>query len=137
VLFAAWGAQELGQLGSRHYVLSPTVSLTRTLAVVQLDGLGGGGGFFPGMQGDGRQDTLLLHHAQVAANMMGEKIIVTADFTISDHQSFDEAGLPTLLFSWRLANEDNLPDGLANGVNPERLALTGRLAALTLMMLAQ
>ncbi len=137
VLFAAWGAQELDQLGSRHYVLSPTVTLTRTLAVIQLDGVGGGDGFFPGMQGNGGQDALLLHHAQVAADLMEEKIIVTSDFTTSDHQSFDETGLPTLLFSWRLANEDNLPDGLANGIHTDRLAVTGQITALTLMMLAQ
>ena len=136
VLFAAWGAQELGQLGSSHYVLSPTVSLTQTLAVIQLDGVGGGNGFFPGMQGDEEQDAWLLHHAQAAADLLAEKIIVTPDFANSDHQSFDEAGLPTLLFSWRLANEDNLPDGLANGISGDRLAVTGRLVALTLMMLA-
>ena len=69
MLFAAWGAQELDQLGSRHYVLSPTVSLTGTLAIVQLDGVGGGDGYFPSVQGDGAQDALLLHHAQAAADL--------------------------------------------------------------------
>ena len=68
---------------------------------------------------------------------MEEKIIATPNFTISDHQAFDEAGLPTLLFSWRLANEDNLPDGLANGIHPDRLAVSGQITALTLMMLAR
>ena len=45
--------------------------------------------------------------------------------------------MPVLLLNWRLADENNLPDAYANGVSLERVALTGSLAALTIMMLAQ
>jgi len=137
ILFAAWGAQEYGQLGSRNYVLTPTVPLSRTTAMVQLDGVGGGEGFNPGIQGMSYQDALLLHYANLAADQLGEKVTQTDLIAESDHLTFSEAGLPVLLFNWRLADENNLPDTYANGVSPERLMVSGSLAALTVMMLVR
>jgi hypothetical protein len=137
ILFAAWGAQEYGQLGSRNYILTPTIPLSQTLAMVQLDGVGGGGGFNPGIQGNPYQDAMLLHYASAAADHLGEKVTQTDLIAESDHMTFSQAGMPVLLVNWRLADENNLPDTYANGVSPERLSVTGSLAALTVMMLAQ
>jgi hypothetical protein len=40
LVFAAFGAEELGLLGSTHYVRSPAVPLERTLAMLNLDSVG-------------------------------------------------------------------------------------------------
>ena len=40
VLFASWGAEEKGLLGSRYYTLHPLAPLKRTVAVLQLDMVG-------------------------------------------------------------------------------------------------
>jgi hypothetical protein len=137
VLFAAWSAQEYGQLGSLNYVLTPTVPVSQPVTMIQLDGLGGGGGFFPGIQGDPFRDMLPLHYAGIAANHLGEEFILSDPISESDHLSFGQSGIPVLLVNWRLADENNLSDVYASGVDPVRLATTGTLAALLIMMLAQ
>jgi hypothetical protein len=137
ILFAAWGAQELGQLGSTYFVHTPSLPLTNVVGLLQLDGVGGGEGFKLGIQGDAGDDTYLLHTLRVASLLLNEDVVETEQVGESDHLAFDEAGLPSTLMSWRLANEHNLPDELANGVRPERLSIAGRVAALAFMMLAR
>jgi len=41
------------------------------------------------------------------------------------------------LISWRLANEDNLPDELTNVVSPERIGVAGRVTTLLLLALVR
>jgi Zn-dependent M28 family amino/carboxypeptidase len=137
ILFAAWGAQEFGQLGSLKYKMTPTFPLSQTLSMIQLDGLGGGEGFYAGIQGNAYSDAFPMHYAVLAAGHLGEEIILTDLIAESDHLVFYEVGIPVLLFNWRLADENNLPDEFAKGVNPERLTSAGTLAAMTIMMLAQ
>ena len=137
VLFAAWGAQEMGQIGSTYFVSTPTQPLTNVIAMLQLDGVGGGDGFGLGAQGEAAQDGLLLQAINVAANLLDEKLIVTTQTGESDQLPFHQAGLPTLLVAWRLADDNNLPDEAAFAVHEERLATTGRLVTLALMSLAQ
>ena len=133
VLFVAWGAQELEQEGSSYYAAHPVLPLEDTVALIQMDGIAGGDGFYPGAQGDWQDDGLLLFGVTRAGGLFDEKLIITSAITPSDHFSFTEYGFPTLLFSWRLAGEDNLPDELANGTNPARLKTSGELIMHTLM----
>ncbi|HSR32579.1 MAG TPA: M28 family peptidase, partial [Anaerolineae bacterium] len=56
VLFAAWGAQELGELGSRYYVEHPLLPLGDTVAMLQLDTVGGGEGYYLEAQGGGARE---------------------------------------------------------------------------------
>ena len=52
ILLAAWGAEEIGLLGSRHYVRHPPVPLRKTVAMLQMDMIG--------------------RNAQHAANLVGD-----------------------------------------------------------------
>ena len=40
IVLAAWGAEELGLLGSKHYALNPVFPLNKTVAMIQLDMIG-------------------------------------------------------------------------------------------------
>jgi len=40
IVLAAWGAEELGLLGSKHYALNPAFPLGKTIAMIQLDMIG-------------------------------------------------------------------------------------------------
>ena len=137
ILFAAWGGQELGNLGSQFYVTNPTLPLTSTTALIQLEGVGGGDGFVLGGQGDEVRDGLLLRGLETAVTQLNQKLVLTSNFSQSDHVSFTGQGFPTLLIAWRLAGEDNLPDDNAIIVKPENLQVSGQTAALLLMSLAQ
>ncbi|MFN2274860.1 MAG: M28 family peptidase, partial [Anaerolineales bacterium] len=44
ILFAAWGAQELGEIGSEFYLAHPFFPLQKTAAMIQLDSIAGGRG---------------------------------------------------------------------------------------------
>jgi len=137
VLFVAWGAQELEQAGSRYYAANPILPLENTMALIQMDGIAGGDGFYPGAQGEWDTDGLLLFGAATAMDFLEDNLIITPSFTPSDHFAFEGFGFPTLLFTWRLAGEDNLPDEFASGINPARLESSGELIMYTLMGIAR
>lgn len=137
ILFAAWGAQEMGQLGSTYFVMTPTQPLTHVIAMLQLDGVGGGDGFSLGAQGNNQQDSLLLQLMSEAATLLDEKLLLTEPTAVSDQIPFREAGFPTVLVAWRLADDNNLPDEAAFAVHEGRLATTGRLVTLAMMNLAR
>ena len=40
IVLAAWGAEELGLLGSKHYAFNPVFPLNKTVAMIQLDMIG-------------------------------------------------------------------------------------------------
>jgi len=132
VLFAAWGAQELNQAGSLYYINNPIHPLENTIGLIQLDGIGGGDGFHPSVQGEWQTDGRLLLRMRTDG-----KLILTSKISPSDHFSFQSYPIPALLVSWRLANEDNFPDEISNKVSPERLEITGEMAILALMAIAR
>jgi hypothetical protein len=105
--------------------------------MLQLDGIGGGDGFGLGAQGADFQDALPLYAMNSAATLLDEKLILTEQTTTSDQLPFHEAGLPTIVVAWRLADENNLPDEAAFAVHEERLATTSKLVTLAMMNLAR
>ena len=137
ILFAAWDAQENGNLGSTYYCENPIIPLENTIAFVNLDGIAGGEGFNLGITGDLETDSLLLLATRAAGEFLDEKITWVNDTGEGDQVQFHEVGVPSSLLAWRLANEDNIPDEYANRVNPNRLGTAGKIVALTVMALAQ
>jgi hypothetical protein len=164
VLFAAWGAQELGQLGSRHYIASPSFPFPRTVAMLQLDAVGGGSGHYMEAQGLWDREGLLLFSCQVAEDEVDGRLKLSAPIEedeaaelgtplymapwegrislmlqsrTSDEAPFRQAGVPTLLIIWRGSSEDNWPEGIADEVEPYRLGVTGRMVTFVAMSLAR
>lgn len=137
ILFVAWGAQEPGQLGSNYYISNPLFPLQNTIAMIQLDGIGGGDGFNLGIQGSAKTDNEILFYLAAAEQAFGEKFVYTPPFNQSDDTPFRQMGIPSVLISWRLANDGNLPDELGNAVHPERLGTAGRVILLLLRALAR
>ena len=137
ILFAAWGAQEPGQVGSNYYLANPLFPLQATVAMIQLDGVGGGDGFNLGVQGAANTDGELLFTLSAVELIAQEKLVYTSPYNVSDDTPFRQAGIPSVLISWRLANEDNLPDDLANAVHPERLGTAGQVILLLLLALGR
>ena len=132
VLFAAWGAQEMEQAGSSYFTANPIFPMEDIIGMIQLDGIAGGDGFYPNIQGEWERDGQLLLKMRT-----DEKLIITTQITPSDHFSFHNFPIPTLLVTWRLANEDNLPDGFSNQVSSERLEICGEMVILALMAIAR
>jgi len=138
VLFAAWGAQEPGEVGSSFYVAHPTFPLTDTVALFQLDAVGGGfAGFRLEAQGNQQREGLLLWTLDAAADQVEGRFILGKTDRHSDERPFQEAGIPAVLLTWVGSSEDNLPGGLDYEVDPYKLGVTGRTVTLALMMLAR
>lgn len=159
VLFAAWGAQEAGEVGSRYYVNHPLFPLEKTLAMIQLDAVGAGTGYYLEAMGTVDQDGLLLSHVAIQDDLADVRLSLVMksateakrlsrlpmewvtwpsreDAFQSDQIPFMEQGVPSLLLRWRRANETNLPADLMDEVLLERLGATGRTVILLAMSLA-
>ena len=149
-------------LGSRYYVQHPVFPLEKTVTVLQLDVVGGGGGHYMEAQGLRGREGLWLFNMEVAEDLVDGrlKLSVPADTNItrsselyvspfeglahqflrsrvSDHVTFHQFGIPALLVTWRGSSEDNWPDELAFEVEPYRLSVTGRMVTLALMAIAR
>jgi hypothetical protein len=117
VVFVAFGAEELGALGSSHFVKSPAPGLERVAAMVNLD-----------MVGRMREDALELHGVgtspawrglvEEASRNAGLKLrLHEGGYGPSDHSPFYAAGLP-VLFAFTGAHEDyHRPSDTADRIN--------------------
>jgi uncharacterized protein len=138
VLFAAWAAHEDDQLGLRHYVEEPALPVGSLFAVLDLDAVGGGNGYYLGAEGSKEQDGLLRFTMERAEELLDGRLSISSPPAASDPVApFRQAGIPTLHLQWREASTENWPIELADQVQPYRLGVTGRMVALTLMALAR
>jgi uncharacterized protein len=160
VLFAAWGAQEAGEVGSRYYIDHPLFPLDKTLAVIQLDAVGGGTGYYLEAMGTVDQDGLLLSRVAIQDELADVRLSLVMksaaevshlsrlppewiewpsreDAFQSDQIPFMEQGVPSLLLRWRKADETNSSGELMDEVLLERLGAAGRTVILLAMSLAR
>ena len=160
ILFAAFGAQEPGEIGSVQYAANPPFPLDDTEAVIHLDAVAGGRGYYLEVQGTVKHDGWLTSlasqletQADVRLSMVREHLVLvedpsdralpwlswtsTSQGVHSDHLTFRDRNIPSVLITWRGSSELNLPDGEADVIEIDRLGKAGRLAALMVMSLAR
>jgi len=136
VLFAAWNGTELGLKGSAHYVTNPVFPLQATVAMIQLDTVGQGKGFYIIVSGDEKQDASILAHLENAAPQVEGRLTFDKYVGTSDHRSFHERGVPAVMLSWERPDHMYLPEDTAESIDVNKLEITGRVTALTLMTMA-
>ncbi len=137
ILFAAWGAQEPGQIGSTAFISSTLFVPAQTAGVVVLDAVGGGAGFRLLAQGNWEQDGLLIFGMEQAGEVLDGRVRTGIPADQSDDVTFRASGVPTILLTWTDASEDNWPDAIADEINPNFLAATGRMTTLAVMSVAR
>jgi len=130
VLFATWDGEEQGLLGSRHYVENPTYSLTRTVAMLNLDMVGAGDAL--------RIDGVGEMAAQLEASATAYGVTTTIEFTgRSDHVPFYDRGIPAAMFIWWPDVYYHTPEDTVEVIEPEKLKAVGVLSSHTLASLAE
>ena len=136
LVFVLFGGEELGLLGSRHYVRQPAVPLGRTVAMVNFDMVGrmqktrlavGGGD-----SGRGLRD-ILAAAAQVAGATLDVK---GTPYHASDHSRFYEAGMPVLFFTTGAHPDYHKPSDTPDRIDADGMAEAARVAARTIERLA-
>lgn len=119
MMFIAFTAEEIGLLGSQHFVDNPTVALDQIVAMINLD-----------MIGRLREDRLTVFGVRTAesfeplverhAGRMGFDLTTSAGgFGPSDHTSFYAREIPVLHFFTGLHEDYHMPTDVADRVNFE------------------
>jgi len=122
VLFLAFAGEELGLLGSAHYVEEPLLPLGRTIAMLNLDMIGrvaqnklyiGGVGTSPGfrqmLEQENKEPAFQLEFSD-------------AGYDASDHISFNRKQVPVLFFFSGLHKDYHKPSDTWEKLEPENTA---------------
>jgi len=139
VLFAAWGSEEMGLVGSRYFVEHPTsrVSLPNVTAVINIDAVGRGLPNDLAVTKPGIPEARILYYQiQEAAQRMG---VGTRDSSYghggSDHASFLQIGIPaTHLIQDGDAGALHVPSDTVENIQVYLLDEAGEVAAMAAML---
>ena len=137
VLFAAWGAEEEGLLGSEYYVYDdPKFPLANTVAVLQMDMVGVGDRSGLDIYGGTALPDLF---SQIEANA-GEVRVNAVPFdpnNNSDNAPFYNAGVPAVMVQTSGPHEYyHTPGDTIDTIDPYELEQTGRVVGATAYELA-
>ncbi len=129
LLFIAFGAEERGLIGSRHFVENPTVPLERVVAMVNMD-----------MIGRLRNDTLFV--LGIASSPAWKDLVADINsqfnftlrdspglFGASDHFSFYNKGIPVLFFFTGMHENYHRPSDDWETLNYEGMEKVVRMVA--------
>ncbi len=127
ILFAFWDGEEKGLLGSKHWAASPTLPLSRVKLAINLD-----------MIGRLRKGRLMVYGARTSyglRRLISEQNTdpdLWLDFTWemkdnSDHYTFYDAGIPSLMIHTDLHDDYHRPHDDAHKINSAGIERVGRL----------
>jgi Peptidase family M28/PDZ domain len=129
LVFILFSGEEIGLLGSRHYVRSPTVPIERTVAMINLDMVGrlgdrplGVGGVATG----GGLKTVVDDAARQLGLALADR---DAPGGASDHAPFYRAGVPVLFFHTGAHPDYHRPTDTADKIDAIGLARVAALSA--------
>ena len=137
LVFALFGAKELGLVGSAHYVRHPAWPLDRTAAMLNFDMVGRMRDGKLTIGGADTGDRLRRVVADALASVPG----VTADVrgaphSASDHSRFYSAGLPVLFFHTGVHTDYHRPSDTAEKLDADGMARVAALGARVVEQLA-
>jgi len=134
LLFAAWGGEEEGTLGSYAYVNQPYFPLTETIAYLNLD-----------MVGYGRQLVCQISEAHKTLRTVLTESVEQLRVSIqiekysggSDHVPFERSVVPNLMFIYWPDEAYHTPKDMAERISRKNLLETARLTALMALRLSE
>jgi hypothetical protein len=122
ILFASFAGEELGLLGSAHWVQNPTLPLDKAVAMLNMDMIGRikDGKVYIGGVGTGSTLKALLEQAQTGS---GFKIEYSpGGYSASDHTSFVTKRIPVLFFFSGLHSDYHKPSDTWDKIDPQAAA---------------
>jgi peptidase M28-like protein/PDZ domain-containing protein/PA domain-containing protein len=129
LVFVLFGAEELGLIGSRHYVSRPVVPIDRTVAMVNFDMVGRLQGRSLSV-GGGDSGNRLRALVGDAAQLEGVALDVQGSpYGPSDHSRFYAAGVPVLFFYTGGHSDYHKPSDTADKLDPVGMARVAAVGA--------
>jgi len=135
LIFAFWDAEEIGLVGSRHWMQHPTIPLEQLKAAINLD-----------MIGRARNDTVSVTGWRTAAGFRPRlarqnlgPLQMTFPSTLradSDHHSFFSGGIPCLHFDTGLHDDYHRPSDDADKLNYDGMQCIAEFVYRTVLDLA-
>ena len=127
LVFVLFGAEEIGLVGSGHYVRHPTVPLARTVAMLNFDMVGRLHDANVRVSGTDSGSTLREVAGRAAADLGERADLRGSPFGPSDHSRFYAAGAPVLFFHTGSHPDYHRPGDTADKIDAAGMA---RIAAL-------
>jgi Peptidase family M28/PDZ domain/PA domain len=122
ILFASFAGEELGLLGSAHWVQAPTLALDKAVAMLNMDMIGRikDDKVYIGGVGTGSTLKPALEQAQAKSNFKIE--YSPGGYSASDHTSFVTKKIPVLFFFSGLHSDYHKPSDTWDKINPQAAA---------------
>lgn len=122
ILFASFAGEELGLLGSAHWVQEPTLPIDRAVAMLNMDMIGRikDDKVYIGGVGTGSTLKAVLEQAQSKSNFKVE--YSPGGYSASDHTSFVTKRIPVLFFFSGLHSDYHKPSDTWEKINPQAAA---------------
>lgn len=119
LLFLAFAAEEIGLLGSRHWVENPTLPLENAAAMLNMDMIGriDGGKVYVGGIGTGEPFAQMLE--EVKSNYSFTVDVSRSGYSASDHSSFVGKKIPVMFFFSGLHADYHKPSDTADKIDAE------------------
>jgi len=137
IVFAFWGAEEMGFVGSNAFVNSPSFSLKTIQAVINVDTIGNGmiGNF--GLWSEG-ENNIAFRAVQKAASQAGASAQMAPNQGHnSDQVSFAQVGIPAVtLMAREWLQNNHTPQDTAGNVKIEQVQLATEIVYLAVRGLA-
>jgi Peptidase family M28/PDZ domain/PA domain len=136
ILFASFAGEELGLLGSAHWVQKPTLPLEKAVAMLNMDMIGRIKDDKVYIGGVGTGSTLkgVLEQAQSKSNFKVEYSL--GGYSASDHTSFVTKKIPVLFFFSGLHSDYHKPSDTWEKINSQSAARLVGVVASTGLQLA-
>jgi hypothetical protein len=122
ILFASFAGEELGLLGSAHWVQEPTLPIDKAVAMLNMDMIGRikDNKVYIGGVGTGSTLKTVLEQSQAKANFKIE--YSPGGYSASDHTSFVTKRIPVLFFFSGLHSDYHKPSDTWDKINSESAA---------------
>jgi hypothetical protein len=122
ILFASFAGEELGLLGSAHWVQEPTLPLDKAVAMLNMDMIGRikDDKLYIGGVGTGSTLKAAVEQAQTGANFKIE--YSPGGYSASDHTSFVSKKIPVLFFFSGLHSDYHKPSDTWDKIDPRAAA---------------
>ena len=137
LVFALFGAEELGLVGSGHYVKHPSRPLARTVAMINFDMVGRLGDRSLSVSGAGSASGLEEVAKGSAAAISVKTDVRPSPYGPSDHARFYRAGVPVLFFHTGGHDDYHKPSDTADKLDLPGMAQVAAVGAEVIERLAR